>query len=288
MLALLLILMWSQAGSAPAPFTPVPRAEFERVKTSDDFGRATALRDANLAAVRDAALQRRGHSGDLTYLQGCDISDQDTEFAVASLELIAASPDWESYASALRAADIAAPAEESAVGETAEVVARAAAHRDQTARSRFAAALPDGQVGEAVWALRLVSMCRMDLASGRWLDSVAAKDLFATSTDDAVLHDLWVLAIHADHLPRLQDDYGEMYLRRRQELGLPAEPGLRLKDRSRVNLGLPQIYATGVICDGRQPVFAGRVELASANLLRSQMGLPPQDLERKLKEKFCG
>ncbi len=288
MLALLLILMWGQAGSASASFTPVTPAEFERIKISDDLSRAKALQDTNLVAVRDAALQHRGHSGDLAYLQGCDLSDQDNDFAVASLELIAASPDWKSYASALQAADVAAPDEQSAVAETAEVAARAAARRDQTARPRFATALPDGQVGEAALALRFVSLCRMDLANGRWLDSPAARDLFATSTDQAVLHDLWVLAIHADHLPQLQDDYGEMYLRRRQALGLPAEPGLRLKDRSRVNFGLPQIYATGVICEGRQPVFVGRVDLASANLLRTELGLPPEDLERKSREKFCG
>lgn len=288
MLALLLILMWSQTGSASAPFTPVTPAEFGRIKASDDLSHAKALQDANLVAVRDAALQRRGHSGNLAYLQGCDLSDQDTDFAVANLELIAASPDWDSYASALQAADIAAPAEESAMAETAEVVARAAARRDRTARPLFAAALPDGQVGEAVLALRFVSLCRMDLANGRWLDSPAARDLSATSIDQSVLHDLWVLAIHADHLPQLQDDYGEMYLHRRQALGLPAEPGLRLKDRSRVNLGLPQIYATGVICEGRQPIFVGEVNLASANLLRTELGLPLEDLDRKSREKFCG
>lgn len=287
-LGLLLILMWSQAGLAWTPFAPVTPAEFERIKTSDDLSHAAASRNANMASVREAALNRRGHSGDLNYLQGCDLSDQNIDFDVASLELIAASPNWTTYAAALETADVATRQDRPPSNATAEIIAHAAADDDQTARARVAVAFPAGPVGDAVLALRLVSMCRMDLAHGLWLDSPAARNLFASSTDQTVLHDLWVLALHADHLPRLQDDYGEIYLSRREDLGLPVEPGLRLKDRSRVNLGLPQIYATGVICDGLQPVFVGTVDLASANLLRTELGLPPEDLELKAREKFCG
>lgn len=287
-LSLLLILLSGEAGPASDPFAPVTPAEFERIKISDDLRHAEARRDANRDAVRDAALQRRGHSGDLAYLQGCDLSDQDADFTVGNLALIAASPDWDSYTAALRAADIAAQGDEPSTDAAAQTIARAAALRDQAARRLVAAPLPDGRVGEAVLGLRLVSMCRMDFANGRWLDSSAARNLFATSTDQAVLHDLWLLAIHADHLPRLQDNYADIYLARRAELGLPIEHGLRLKDRAQNNLGLPQPYATGVICEAGKPVFAGKTDLDEANRLRVLAGLAPQDLAQKAAEKFCG
>jgi len=227
---------------------------------------------------RREALQRRGHTGDETYLQGCDLTDLQSDRHAALLKLgrihEAGSPPLP-------------PAKSSPEVVSPTKIARDAASLDQELRNHLTTPAPDGADPDAVLQLRMADMCEADLRHGLWLQSDAAIDLMLTATDRQVLGDLLLLALHADHLPALQDQYSAIYLARRQSLGLPIDPGLRLKDRSRINAGEPQIYGTAVICEAGRAVFAGRTDLRHANLLRAALGLAPQDLAEKDSRGFC-
>lgn|GEM_PF-6667502 len=227
---------------------------------------------------RREALQRRGHTGDETYLQGCDLTDLQADRHAALARL---GRDHEVGSPALP------PAKVSSELVTPAEIARAAASRDQDLRKRLTAPIPGGADLDAVLQLRMTDMCEADLRHGLWLQSDAAIELMLTSTDRQTLEDLLLLALHADHLPALQDQYSAIYLARRQSLGLPIEPGLRLKDRSRINAGEPQIYATAVICEAGKAMFPGSTDLRHANLLRAALGLAPQDLAEKDSRGFC-
>jgi hypothetical protein len=229
------------------------------------------------ATFRREALQRRGHTGDETYLQGCDLTDLQSDRHAARIKLGRAHPLMPPLPPAKSSPEELIPA----------TVARDSASLDQELRNRLTTPTPEGVDPEAVLQLRMADMCEADLRHGQWLQSDAAIDLMLTSTDRQVLGDLLLLALHADHLPALQDQYSAIYLTRRQNLGLPIEPGLRLKDRSRINAGEPQIYATAVICEAGRAAFAGSTDLRHANLLRAALGLPPQDLAEKDSRGFC-
>ena len=96
-----------------------------------------------------------------------------------------------------------------------------------------------------------------------------------------------VMALHTDHLPTLQIEYAETYLRLSQQRSLPVEIGLRLIDRGLVNRGLPQKYATLILCEEGTPKFAGRVDLQAANMNRRAFGAPDQSLP-ELATDYCG
>lgn len=120
------------------------------------------------------------------------------------------------------------------------------------------------------------------------MQQASVRSLFSETSDAQSIGALLTLALHMDHLPHLQADYADVYLRRHADLGLPVEPGLRLKDRSLVNLGLPQRFATLILCEDGTPAFAGKVDLAAANRLREEAGLPLEDLEAREANGYCG
>lgn len=288
LLILLLGLLVGTPDAGAQRLSPVSAAEFERTKTHPELDRVRADRDASIEASLTAALAVRGYSGDRIYLQGCDLYDQQADYQLANLELILASPDWATYEADWRAVLPDIEYDDHLPAGSTEEIAHARAIADQSVRKLLTDPLPDGERGKALFQLRSVNSCIVDLHNGEWLQSPAAVELFETTTDAEVLHDLYLLAMHSDHLPRLQDRFADIYLARHKDLGLPIEPGLRLKDRSSVNFGQLQPYATGVICQDGKPVFAGATDLASANAKRAAVGLPPQDLDEKLATGFCG
>ena len=233
-------------------------------------------------------MARRGHSGDRSYLQGCDLTDQATAYEEANRKLIAASATWEEYASFWHEALPDLDFGQRQLEGPPEEIAKARADADQRARRLLSDGAPEGQLGAAVSELRLINLCAVDLPNSEWLQEEDALGLFETSTDSDVLRGLYFLAIHADDRPLLQTRFGQIYEERRRSLGWPVEPGLRLIDRAQINLGQPQPYATAVLCENDQPVFAGTVELETANSRRVDAGLPPQDLHEKALNGFCG
>lgn len=287
LLTLLLGLAWASVSQTPARLVETTSVQYERARDVTALATAIDRRQAHVEILITAALERRGHNGPKDYLQGCDLSDLQTDYDIANLELVAASPDWPAYHAAWRST-VAAGDHDDATEPSLASQIRRAAQADQQVRRRLSEPLPDGPLGEAVGSLLRVRLCEQDLANGPLVSSRLALDLFATTEDGTVLRDLYLLALHSDHQPRIQDAYGDIYLRRREAMGWPVESGLRLKDRSRINLGLPQLYATGILCEGGAPVVAGQVDMAAANTLRATLGLPPVVTEAMARDGFCG
>lgn len=285
MLLLLLSLVTIQLEQGR--FEPLSAEQFEIARQA-----AAAANDQEPSASFDetflrSALERRGHSGDRTFLQGCDLIDASAEAADLNADLVKASDDWRAYQTAVEAGrvgviDVVLP---TSVVRASDV--GAALRADQAARAALSAPHPDGEVGDAVLRLRLFSMCEVDLQTGIWMQTEAVRTLFSSSTEPSVINGLMTLALHMDHLPRLQAEYAEAYLSRHAALGAPSELGLKLTDRSLINRGLPQRYATLILCEEGRPVFAGRVDLVEANRLRATLGLAPEDLEMRTANSYC-
>ena len=282
------LLIFAQGDRARPPFSPASKPDYEQVKANPKPDLSDAARVAAAELVLTSALARRGHSGDRSYLQGCDLFDLSATYDEANRDLIDASATWEEYAAYWHAAfpnhDYARRVFEGAP----EQVAKARAEADQQARGALGEPLPDGALGSAVVKLRSANQCAVDLPNSEWLEQTQAWRVFQTSNDTEVLNGLYVLAMHADNRPQLQTRFGQIYEERRPSFGSPIEPGLRLIDRAQINLGQPQPYATAVLCEDGRPVFAGTVELETANARRIAAGLPPQDLQQKALSGFCG
>lgn len=242
-----------------------------------------AVADAYLAQ----ALARRGHTGDRAFLQGCDLTDVKLDAARTRDMLAKRLTDRQAYQDAIESGRLeqgevrlsTSPVDASAV----QVVLTA----DQAARSALVSDLPEGEVATLILDLRFQSLCEIDFRTGDWLSTPSVKSFFEETEDGAVIQAIMVLALHMDHLPALQIDYAESYLRLMEKRSLPLEIGLRLMDRGLVNRGLPQKYATLILCKEGAPEFAGRVDVHAANMNRRAMGMPDQSLS-ELGEGYCG
>lgn len=282
------LLIFAQGDHAGAQVLPVSRVAYQEMKANPIRDVSDAERLAAAEPVLAAALVRRGHSGDRTYLQGCDLFDASANYDEADRSLVKASGTWEEYAALWRAAFPDHDYARRVFEGPPEQVAKLRAEADQRAREPISEPLPDGQLGSAVMDLRVLNQCAVDRPNSEWLQTSEAWILFQTSNDSEVLNGLYYLAMHADDRPQLQTRFAEIYEERRRSRGWPVEPGLRLIDRAQINLGHPQPYATAVLCEDGQPVFAGAVELEAANARRISVGLPPQDLHEKALSGFCG
>ena len=288
MLAILFSLMiLAQGDLAVAQVTPASKLAYQQMKANQEPDLSDAERLAAAEPMLTSALTRRGHSGDRTYLQGCDLFDASASYDEANKSLIEASGTWEQYMALWQAAFPDHDYARRVFEGPPEQVARLRAQADQQARGPMSEALPDGELGSAVMGLRMVNQCAVDTPNSEWLQESEAWKMFQTSNDREVLNGLYYLAMHADDRPQLQARFGDIYEERRRALGWPIEPGLRLIDRAEINLGRPQPYATAVLCENGQPVFAGTVELETANAQRISVGLPPQDLLEKARNGFC-
>jgi len=224
----------------------------------------------------------------MAFLQGCDLTDAATDAAALNANLVRASHDWHAYQIAVEAGRVGVVPVDLPTSGVSHADVQAAKHADQSARRALSAPHPDGDLGELVTELRLLSMCEVDVQTGSWMQGESVRALFSETSDTSTIGAFVTLALHMDHLPHLQADYAEVYLRRQADLGLPVEPGLKLQDRSLINLGRPQRYATLILCEDGQPTFAGRVDLSEANRLRARAGLPPEDLETRATNSYCG
>lgn len=282
------LLIFAQGDDAGAQVSPVSRLAYQEMKANPTPDISDNERLAAIEPVLASALVRRSHSGDRTYLQGCDLFDASASYDEANRRLIKASGTWEEYAALWQAAFPDHDYARRVFEGPPEQVAKLRAEADQRARMPISVALPNGQLGSAVMDLRIINQCAVDTPNSEWLQKSEAWRMFQTSNDSEVLNGLYYLAMHADDRPQLQTHFGEIYEERRRSRGWPVEPGLRLIDRAQINLGNPQPYATAVLCENGQPVFAGRVDLETANARRISVGLPPQDLHEKVLDGFCG
>lgn len=282
------LLIFAQGDRAGPPASPASKPDYEQIKASQKPDLSDTERAAAAEIVLKSALARRGHSGDRSYLQGCDLSDASASYEDANRNLIGASASWEEYTAFWHAAFPDHDYARRVFEGPPEQVAKLRAEADQRARGPMSGALPDGELGSAVIDLRIINQCAVDRPNSEWLLESEAWRMFQTSNDREVLNGLYYLAMHADDRPQLQTRFGEIYEERRRSLGLPIEPGLRLIDRAQINLGRSQPYATAVLCESDQPAFAGTVELDAANARRISVGLPPQDLHEKALNGFCG
>lgn len=282
------LLIFAQVDDGGAEVSPESRLAYQKIKANPTPDVSDHERKAASESVLASALVRRGHSGDRTYLQGCDLFDTSASYDDANLTLIKASGTWEEYAALWQAAFPDHDYARRVFEGPPEQVAKLRAEADQRARGPVSVALPDGQLGSAVTDLRIINQCAVDMLNSEWLQKSEAWRMFQTSNDSEVLNSLYHLAMHADDRPQLQTRFGEIYEERRRSRGWPVEPGLRLIDRAQINLGHPQPYGTAVLCEDGQPVFAGRVDLETANAKRISVGLPPQNLHEKMLNGFCG
>lgn len=282
------LLVIAQSDHAGLQVLPESRAAYQAIKANPKPALSDAERLAALEPNLVSALARRGHSGDRAYLQGCDLFDASTSYDEANQRLIEASGAWEEYVALWEDAFPDHDYARRVFEGTPEQVAKLRARADQRARGPITETLPGGVLGSAVMDLRLINQCAVDRPNSEWLQASEAWRMFQTSDDREVLTGLYYLAMHADDRPHLQTRFAEIYEGRRRSLNWPVEPGLRLIDRAAINLGHPQPYATAVLCEEGQPVFAGKVELEAANARRIAVGLPPQDLGEKSLNGFCG
>lgn len=285
---LLLALSLAALLQEPVSFEPLSSDQFAIARLESHQTQRFSLSEAQDQDFLRAALARRGHSGDMTFLQGCDLTDPAADVAALNADLVRASSDWDAYQTAVQAGRIGVVQIDLPTSEVRAADVQAAKRADQAARQALSAPHPNGELGEVVVQLRLFSMCEVDVETGRWMQQDSVRSLFSETSDAQSIGTLVTLALHLDHLPHLQADYAEVYIRRHADLALPVEPGLRLKDRSLVNLGLPQRYATLILCEDGKPTFAGKVDLSAANRLREEAGLPPEDLEAREANGYCG
>lgn len=286
MIGFKLLLVFALGQTALAQFAPLSAEQFASAKAAvaASLTGAPPLVDNSYML---AALARRGHSGDLSYLQGCDLSDPNFESRSVNHALVEQSSDWSAYQQAVRSGRMGVLEVRLPTSTVSSEDVSAAKQADQQARAVLSAPAPSADFAQAVLQLRLLSMCEVDRATGQWLGGEATRRFLSETSDASAVADLTLLAMHMDHLPTLQADHGNAYLHRREALGLPIEPGLRLKDRSLINLGLPQKYATLILCEAGVPTFAGQVDLDAANRLRQEMGLSPEDLHARARTGFC-
>lgn len=282
------LLIFAQGEISRPAFSPAPRPDYDQVKARPKPDLSETGHVAAAELVLTSALARRGHSMDLSYLQGCDLFDLSATYDEANRDLIDASNTWEEYIAYWHAAFPHHDYARRVFDGTPEQVAKARAEADQQTRAALSAPLPDGELGSAVEKLRSTNQCAVDLPNSEWLEQTQAWRVFQTSNDTEVLNGLYVLAMHADDRPQLQTRFGQIYEERRPSFGSPIEPGLRLIDRAQINLGQPQPSATAVLCEAGRPIFAGTVDLETANARRVAAGLPPQDLREKALSGFCG
>lgn len=284
----MLLLLLGLIGAQPqfGGYRPLSESQFAAAKLrSDPAEGSSAPQDHR---VLESALARRGHTGDMTFLQGCGLTDLEADAIALNAELVSRSPDWETYQSAVEAGRTGLLPVDLPTSEPGAADVQAAERADQSARRAFTAPYPGDDLADLVTELRCLTACEVDIRTGDWMQTDDVRALFAETVDRSTLGAFLTLALHMDHLPRLQAEYADVYLRRRADLGLPIEPGLRLQDRSLINLGLPQRYATLILCEDGQPTFAGKVDLAEANRLRERIGLPPENLETRAANGYCG
>jgi len=256
------------------------------LRTLDDQYR----RDTD-AQIFDALARRGGYVGDRSYLQGCDITSLPASktYHLTRLALTAENFDQFLQFQALVEADVTDFPTPPSDTEDLSVDADRRYEADQAARERLNAPLGDypEALADAALDARISRMCEIDLQNGEWLKRASVKTLFLETDDPKVASEIANLALHADHLPEIQDEYAAMTFARGSS-NRPPEIGMRLKDRSLINLGRPQLYGTGVICVEGKPEFAGGKTADQMSLLRQVMQLPPVDLQVLTQNSFCG
>lgn len=260
----------------------------------------TELEQATQALMeqhRESAVETRGLdlARDVS-AQGCDLVTPKLGLLQAVLDLAASSPQrLDEIVAEVRTRRrsvkerIAAIATKPCLAGTFDpACAEALFRREQIARTDFTTGTVPPEAAELMRAAMLATMCEQDLSSGAWLQTVGAKTLAAavieTEKESARYKHLRVLLLHADHLPELQEEAAERLL----IAGTHSRLGAQLADRAAVNRGAPQVYGTGIICNGSVPeIMNGLADEKGAVTRRAKIGLPPLSAALTRAGLFC-
>lgn len=252
-------------------------------------GRRLERLDSEAAVWLDGALARRGHSGDRTFLMGCDLTDPKSDQERRALKRLMQSDDYanfehsEAQVERLHRAVANSGADLEPQGDE-EWLIWAAAH-DQEARRVLGDPAPEGFEGLAdeVAALRLEAMCAGDFARSARLAGIV--DGLAELTPVA-RRAAFVLLMHQDHDPGLQAKAAAAF----RSLGLDTDFNRnafsRLADRAALNRGEPQAYGRLYQCATEPPAPDGAA-LPQEALDRNRKVIGLEPFEREL-NRVCG
>lgn len=263
-------------------------ATYEELKVGGAARRLERL-DAEAALWLDAALDRRGHSGDRTVLMGCDLTDPKADQERRALKRLMRSSDDTDFEQAeaqverLRRAVSPSGADPEPQGDEDWLVWAAA--RDQQARRALGDAAPEGfeALADEATTLRLEAMCAEDFARSPRLARIL--DRWAELTPVA-RGAAFILLMHQDHDPGLQAKGAAAF----RSLGLDTDVNRqafsRLADRAALNRGEPQLYGRLYQCATEPPALDGAVlSLEELERNRKIIGLEPFELEFS---RMCG
>lgn len=268
---------------ADAIYRTVAQANFDELNSELDSAASTFL---------ERALFERGHTMDLSFVQGCDLGPPAWlrwgEIARAAIR--SRSPD---HFEAVRAQVVRDAARFAAISDqehSSDIHAelRTRVEMDQQVRLDLDAPIEsDDEVAiDAILGERMIRACEIDIQNGEWLKRPEISSLLENSPDSDVILRIVTLALHADHLPTIQQDFANTISNHDDERIRALSR--RLEDRSRINRGLNQFFGTGVICEGVEPVLIGSPDLELVNANRSRAGMLHLDLSELRRGGFCG
>lgn len=218
-----------------------------------------------------AALAARGHSGDQTFLMGCDLFSPELEAERRLLEAAIANPSATALPPRLDGTASGGPhirpAHDALLPSEPERWVTAAFAADQAHRTAMDQA--SGDISEHSIELLLEASCALDLAHTEGLEQVltALDTLSRTGLEQA-----FALFMHQDHRPDLQERAAAFFLARANEVPELGLFGARLKDRSLINRGLPQAYGELFNCADRRP-DGPPPDVAAIDRRRLELGL---------------
>lgn len=103
---LLLVLSLAAFLQEPVSLEPLSSDQFAIARLETHQTQRSSLSETPDQDFLRAAPARRGHSGDMTFLQGCDLTDPAADVAALNADLVKASSDWHAYQTAVQAGRI--------------------------------------------------------------------------------------------------------------------------------------------------------------------------------------